>query len=504
MMFVLGVLMGLALTCGAHAATLHVGATQTYGNIQAASAAVSPGDTIVLHAGTYGTYQFVENVKGAAGKWIVVRPNGSEKVVINGMWQFSKISYWKFEDLAFEGSTAFPGRLFLIDNGGSCATQAKHIIVDRCSFTKTTDTVYAVFKYAGVDSFEVRHCVFKDLAAGAFDYNTCHYGVISDNRIENCLTGGHIKGGASFITMERNLFRNASRSPWVAFELGGDTSPEFYCEGSNTEVHDLKFYANLIIGGYRGLALSSAVNCQVVNNTFYETAQATIRFLTTSKLYPTLSGNYVVNNIFAFGAESQYINGGAQPFGSVIMANNIYYSTTNPSFAGPYWDTPALDKIKELNPIIVSSTTSVFVDGASADLHLAPSSPAIGSGLKTNDPTTDFYGYAYKEPRSIGAAEYGSSLVDVAEQQHMSAEWTVAPNPALRMVRIRSASGVDGAFDVEIISMFGEVVAHSSGVGMCEIDCALQPAGWYAVHVRPIGPSRASTSLVTIPLLILK
>ncbi|CAN5380555.1 hypothetical protein BH10BAC6_BH10BAC6_01330 [soil metagenome] len=482
------------------ATTLHVGPSQPYANVQAAAVAVRPGDTIALHTGTYSAYQLIESVKGAPNKWIVIKRFESDVVTINGMWQFSKVNFIKIEGLAFRASPAFPGRLFLMDNGGSCATQCTQIVVDSCSFMNTTDTVFAVFKFAGVDSFQVRNCVFKDLASGAFDFNTCHFGVISGNRIENCQTGGHIKGGASLITMERNIFLNASRSPWVAFEFGGDTSPEFYCAGSTAEVRDLKFYSNLVIGGYRGLALSSAVNCQVVNNTFYECGQATIRFLTTSTLYPASTGNYVVNNIFAFGAASQYINGSTMPFGAVILASNIYYSTTNPTFTGPYWDTPALDKIKELNPTIVTATTQMFVDGTARDLHLTPSSPAIAVGVKTNDPIVDYYGYAYKTQRSVGAAEYGSSLVSVEDVAATSNTWTVYPNPSSGTITLRAPIATQSQAIADIVDSRGSVVARTSIGELQDFDCSLQPAGRYTVVIRPT----PTATPICIPFVIIR
>jgi len=482
------------------ATTLHIGQSFPYANVQTAAAAAKPGDTLALHAGTYSSYQFVESVKGQPNKWIVIKRFENDNVVINGMWQFSKVNYIRFENLSFTASAAYPGRLFLIDNGGSCTTQSTRIVVDSCSFTNTTDTVFAVFKFAGVDSFQVSRCVFKDLASGAFDFNSCRYGVITGNRIENCQTGGHIKGGASLITMEHNLFLNASRPPWVAFELGGDTSPEFYCEGSTAEVRDLKFFANIVVGGYRGLALSSAVSCQVVNNTFYECGQATIRFLTTSKLYPTLFGNYVVNNLFAFGAESQYINGSSLPFGAVLMSNNIYYSTTNPTFTGPYWDTPALDKIKELNPTIVNSTTQVFVDGPGQDFHLAPSSPAISAGITTNDPEVDFYGYAYKTERSVGAAEYGSTLVTVENIDQTHSTWIAYPNPSTGNVVIRSLNALLKSADFSVTNMLGEVVYRGTTEGATSVDLSAQPMGRYTVHIH----SSFSQSAIRIPVIIVK
>jgi hypothetical protein len=391
-------------------AQVHLGPGQTFANIQAAhnAGAIHPGDTVFLHAGSYAGYQWVVNLSGTSNAWITITRYKQDAIDISGGWQFVSCRYLRFQNLNFKGNTAQPGRLFSVDNGGSCATQSKFIVVDNCSFSNTTDAAaITAFKFGGVDSFEVKNCVFKDIpACEAMDYNVCHAGLISKNRFENCLSGGHIKGGASDITMERNLFLNASNPSWVAFELGGDTGAQFYCPEDHFEVKNLRFYSNIIVGGYRGVALSSAVNCKVINNTFYNCGQATMRFLTTSVLYPTLSGNVVENNLFAFGA-SAYMNGSTQPAGAANFANNIYYSITNPSFNGPYWDTPALDAIKDPNPLIFNANTTMFVDAPNNDFHLVSGSPAIGTGKAQNVPLTDFYGNPFSPTApSIGAVAF--------------------------------------------------------------------------------------------------
>lgn len=365
------------------AGEIHIGAGQQFVNIQAAAGTSKPGDTVFLHAGNYAVYQGMTNFKGTANNWITIRPFKNDAIEINGMWQFMKCEYVRFENLVFKSNSANKGRLLIIDNGGSCETQSHHIIIDSCSFMNVTDPANSALKFAGVDTFEVRNCVFKDIASGAMDYNSCHAGLISGNRIENCLTGGHIKGGAANITMERNFFLNASQTGWVAFELGGDTGTPYYCPGSKAEVDSLKFYSNVIVGGHRGLSLASAQNCEVINNTFYECGQATMRFLTTSNTFPKLSGNRVENNIFAFGAASQYMNGGVQTADAATFKNNIYYSTVSPTFSGPYWDSPALDAIKDKSGMNLGSQTPMFVNAAAYDFHLKEGSPAIAAGFST-------------------------------------------------------------------------------------------------------------------------
>jgi len=437
-------------------AQIHLGPNQPYPNIQAAASAIQPGDTVYLHAGSYAGYQTVTNLKGTATDWITITRYQNDAIDISGGWQFIRCEYLQFRNLNFKGNTTNPGRLFSIDNGGSCATQSKYILVDGCSFSNTTDAAATVaFKFAGVDYFEVTNNIFKDIpACEAMDFNTCHEGLIRGNRFENCLSGGHIKGGASNITMDRNLFINASQSPWVAYELGGDTGAPFYCPGDNFEVKNLHFYSNIIIGGYRGLALSSAKDCKVVNNTFYNCGQATMRFLTTSNFYPTLSGNQVENNLFAFGT-SAYFNGGTQPAGAASFSHNIYYSIQNDPFNGPYWDSPALDAIKDLNPLNYGANTPMFVNGPGNDFNLLAGSPAAGNGKAQTEPATDFYGKPFSaSARSIGAIEVDINTA-IKETTGSDAPLFVYPNPATDHLEVN----VRGA--VEIWNTIGVKVLES-------------------------------------------
>lgn len=447
-------------------AQVHLGLSQTYPNIQAATNAnaIQPGDTVYLHADSYAGYQTVTNLKGTATDWITITRYQQDAIDISGGWQFISCEYLRFQDLTFKGNAAYPGRLFSIDNGGSCSTQSNHILVDHCSFSNTTDPAASVaFKFAGVDHFEVSNCVFKDIpACEAMSYNTCHDGRVHNNRFENCLSGGHIKGGASNITLERNLFINASQSPWVAYELGGDTGAPFYCPGDSFEVKNLKFYSNIIIGGHRGLALSSARDCKVINNTFYNCGQATMRFLTTSNFYPTLSGNQVENNLFTFGT-SAYFNGGLQPAGAATFSHNIYYSMLNEPFNGPYWDSPALDAIKDQNPLNYGAGTSMFVDGPGYDFNLLAGSPAVGNGIAQTEPTTDFYDKPFSaSARSIGAIELEINTA-IKESPGSEAPLFIYPNPATDHLEVNAREAV------EIWNVMGIKVLESDAGGKISI-----------------------------------
>lgn len=465
-------------------AQVHLGAGQPYANIEAAATAgaIHPGDTVYLHAGSYSGYQGVAKLKGNPENWIVITRYQKDAIDIAGGWQFMSCEYIKFLNLNFRGNTKYPGRVFSVDNSGSCQTQSKFIIVDSCSFSQTTDgTAAAAFKFGGVDSFEVTNNIFRDIpACEAMDYNVCRNGLIRGNRFENCLSGGHIKGGASNITMERNLFINASQASWVAFELGGDTGAQFYCPEDKFEVKNLKFYSNIIIGGYRGVALSSAVDCKIINNTFYNCGQATLRFLTTSTLYPTLSGNRVENNIFAFGG-SAYINGSMQSAAAATCSRNIYYSIINPTFAGPYWDTPELDAVKDKNPMNIGNATQIFVNAPAADFHLAKDSPAIGAGLNVTEPATDFYGKPFVTGgRSIGAVEFATSVgVDEYGHDSLLEADMLYPNPAHDYLEmpLHKYSGI-----LSIYNLFGEKIQDVAAQE--RIDIQYLPAGVYILKIN--------------------
>jgi hypothetical protein len=473
------------------ARTLHTGAGQPFADMQTAAAQAQPGDTIALHAGTYAAYQFVEGLHGTPSAEIVITRYADDALGISGMWQFRSCSYLRFSKLTFRATAAKPGRLLILDNGGSCATQTHHIVIDSCGFFDVSDPANSALKFAGVDSFAVRRCVFRNLASGAFDLNTCHQGVITECRFENCLTGGHIKGGASFITMERNLFLNASRDGWVAFELGGDTGLDFYCPGSTTEVNDLRFYSNIVVGGYRGLALSSAVHCDVASNTFYECGQATMRFLTTSSHFPALTGNTVRNNIFAFGAASQYMNGSQQSAGAVSFEGNIYFSTVSAAFNGPYWDSPALDAVKDTKPLLFGNAVPMFANAAAGDFHLAAASPAIAAGAASSDPALDFYGKPFVAKRSIGASEYASVTSARAAPVAAAPSLRIAPNPAGDYIMISvDAGAATPSASIEIFTLLGarvlQIATHTNFTAsetIQQISVSSLPAGVYLLRI---------------------
>jgi hypothetical protein len=76
--------------------TLHVGSSFPYPILEAAIADVLPGDTILVHAGTYNGGLYAENIQGTADAWITIMAVPGEAVIFDGgtnAWQFSDGAY---------------------------------------------------------------------------------------------------------------------------------------------------------------------------------------------------------------------------------------------------------------------------------------------------------------------------------------------------------------------------------------------------------------------------
>ena len=135
----------------------------------------------------------------------------------------------------------------------------------------------------------------------------------------------------------------------------------------------------------------------------------------------------------------------------------------SPTFKGPYWDSPEMDLVKEANPLIYTSDTMMFVDTAKHDFHLATGSPAIGAGKTETNPTSDYFAYIFKSPRSIGAVEY-NSVTGIGVMHMVSGDTnhghTIYPNPANGNINIISNDAKQNNYNktIQIFSVSGEFV----------------------------------------------
>ncbi|MGN6511053.1 MAG: right-handed parallel beta-helix repeat-containing protein, partial [Chitinophaga sp.] len=232
------------------AKVLHTGQGQQYANISAAAKAAAPGDTILLHNGTYPGGQSLKGLRGAPGRWIYILAEKNGAVVFEGgatAWQGSDVAYLHIEGITFSGQTA-NGVNF--DDGGQYASPAHHIVFRHCTFRDMAATGNNdLLKHSGVNDLFIRECSFLNGSSGGsgIDMVGCHFGSVLQCRFENMGANAlQMKGGSSNIRVEGCVFRNAGSR---AINLGGSTGKTFFRPvNAKWEAAALKVYSNIFIG----------------------------------------------------------------------------------------------------------------------------------------------------------------------------------------------------------------------------------------------------------------
>lgn len=405
------------------AQTLHVGSGQSYSNLSAAVAAVQPGDTILIHAGTYSGGLFFANLQGQPGQWITIKNAPGDNPVFEGgnnAIQLSDPAWLLIRGLTFQHQT---GNGFNLDDGGTYDTPAHHVVFDSCVFQDISATGNNdLLKLSGLDSFEVRNCRFLNGSAGGsgVDMVGCHYGVFENNYWENQGSNSiQAKGGTAWIRIQRNFFRNGGQR---TLNLGGSTGLSFFRpDTAHYEAAYLQVFSNVFVGSWAPVAYVGSVHVEVVNNTFYKPENWVIRILqetVDSDRFLECGDNSFINNIIYLdhnlGTETN-IGPNTRPE-TFLFSHNLWYNSALPNWSGPDIPTPDPDLILNADPL--------FAGADADDFSLLPGSPAIGSGLAVAAPELDFEGDYFLTPRSRGAVESGT-----VGTQEVTEVLEVYPNP---------------------------------------------------------------------------
>lgn len=390
------------------AQTLHVGAGQTYTSFAAAVAVVQPGDTILVHAGTYPGGLYFANLQGAPNQWITIKNAPGENPVFEGgtnAIQLTDPAYLHIEGLTFQHQT---GNGFNLDDGGSYDTPAHHIVFENCTFQDISATGNNdLLKLSGLDSFQVRNCRFLNGAEGGsgVDMVGCHYGVFEQNHWENQGSNSiQAKGGTAWIRIQSNFFKNGGQR---TLNLGGSTGLQFFRpDTAHYEAAHLQVFSNIFVGSWAPIAYVGSVNVEVVNNTFYKPENWVIRILQETvdpERFLECGDNSFINNIIYLDhnlSTETNIGPNTRPE-SFLFSHNLWYNSALPNWSGP--DIPTTDANQMVN------ADPLFADAAANDFSLLSGSPAIGTGLSIPAPESDFTGANFSTPRSRGAVENGTS-----------------------------------------------------------------------------------------------
>lgn len=471
----------LALSA-ASARTLEVGAGKQYTRLQAAATVATPGDTILMRAGTYSGGDAIANLQGTAAAWITLRAANSETVLFRGgsqAFQLSDAAFLRIEDLTFEQQT---GNGVNIDDGGTLDTPSHHIVIERCVWlgmnaTGNNDEL----KMSGIDTFTVRNCIFLNGSAGGsqIDMVGCHQGIFAGNYFEdggsNCIQA---KGGSSDILIQGNTFINGGER---ALNIGGSTGLAFFRpQGINYEAANIYVYSNIFVGSTAPIAFVGAVNCEVINNTIHRPTRWAIRILqeTVGNGFLPCSNNSFINNIIVFSTGQPAINisGNTSPE-TFTFSHNLWFNPDNPTWNGPNTPVTEVSRILNMNPQF-DDTTKFF---------LATTSPARGKGKDVPRPEADFSGMTFTSPRSIGA-RHGNPPMSVQEGQLPVIPVQVRPHPVTggcaRLLLPAELHAISTAQFINIATGSAyEATAHSNGMEV-EYDVHALPEGVYIVELQ--------------------
>lgn len=467
--------------------TLHVGSGQTYPNLSAAVNAVEPGDTVLIHAGTYPGGLFFGNLQGQPDAWISIRNAPGETVIFQGgnnAIQLSDPAFLHISGLIFQGQT---GNGFNTDDGGSYDTPAHHIIFENCTFRDMAATGNNdLLKLSGFDDFQILRCTLQNGAAGGsgIDMVGCHQGLIQACYFENLGSNAiQAKGGCEDIQIERNLFRDGGQR---TLNLGGSTGLAFFRpDTAHFEAADIRVFSNIIIGSWAAVAYVGSVNVRVENNTIYNPENWVIRILQETvdpDRFLECGDNTFHNNIVFLDhnlSTETNIGPNTRPE-TFSFSHNLWYNSALPNWSGPDIPTPDPNMVLNQNPL--------FADAGADDFHIPSESPAAGAGIGPAGTAFDFYELGYANPPSIGAVEANpvSNTYKLNAQEY--GLW-VYPNPTKGAARVRFVLPNTEQVSLKLYDMQGRLVRQlvnneKLAPGEHEVELALGRAGIYMLRLE--------------------
>ncbi len=400
------------------AKTIHIGTGKDFPNIQAACPSILPGDTVLVHSGTYDTYQYYLGLNGSANNWITIIKAPNETVEINGGWQFTSSSYIRIEKLTFKTSAKYDNTLLHFDHAGDCNKLSHHLVIDSCAFLDVAGG--NTFKLGGAADFVVTNCRFINNTSNAagIALNESRNGVIRNCYFENIKTKGiQFKLGTFGILVYANYFKNAGIDD-SALKIGESGGKEFYCpDAKDWHAKDIQVYSNIIVGGKTPFSIGLAINSELVNNTIVAPTTFVLRLLSDEAEYNN-KDNKLINNLFYLD-KTIYFNGtsGAKniDFTSILFQNNLFYAAHKPNWTGPDpnggdYDAEEIKGVQFLQNKVANPN---FRDLTGGDYALSDKSPALVAGAIVQLPQLDYFGKPFKGQRCIGAIESDSIVAIV-------------------------------------------------------------------------------------------
>jgi parallel beta-helix repeat protein len=493
----------------AHAATLNVGAGQTYTTIQSAINAAKDYDTVLVAPGTY-----TENID-FLGKWITVTSSGGAAVtIIDGSGKSAPAVTIESggTHATTQGSPSFIG--FTVQNGGSGnATTPTGGIYLNLSNGTISNNVITHNHCAGIwvlipssppavqnneidnttDNYDCptgggSGIVVTHPQTGCVSCTTGPL-ILTGNTIQNNVQGGHevqggggitILGGAAGAQIQNNtVYNNATVG------IGGG----IFLGYSDAEVVQNLVYGNQAVCGGAGIA---------IERTQYSAGNGTLLLANNTLANNTLTGGACTVTQAGNASQLLFADEGSATYPAVVINNIVSGASTQPSVACAFAndaaagvrDTPVfdhnlffnsggavLDTVSCTDPHALLSDLNAdpqFVNPAVFNFQIAASSPAVDAGnnnalvldnepaLFTVNTTTDFGG----SPRLADATAKGYATVDIGAYEFAATADTPQTSVSLTVANVNGEFFLltaPGGSSVDLIAYVTSPVGGSTG-----------------------------------------
>lgn len=344
--------------------------------------AAKPGTRIELAAGDYRGGMSFKNVRGEAGKPIVIAaadPARPPRIVGGGSnMQLSEVAHLELRDLVLTGGT---GNGLNIDDGGKFDSPSHHITLRNMKVSDVNSKGnHDAIKLSGVTDFLVENCAIERWGGQAIDMVGCHRGIIEGCRFLQSDVRGSIgvqaKGGSREIQVRRCYFNSPIER---GVNLGGSTGLQFFRpKVQGYEAQEIMVEGCVFDGCHAAVAFVGVDGATVRFNTIYRPRRWAMRILqenTAPGLAPSRNGVFE-DNIVVFRSDN-WSEGGVNIGGNTApktfrFARNVWFCEDRPDRSRPTLPTPETDGIVGRNPLLR--------DPASGDFSLDKESPAANQG----------------------------------------------------------------------------------------------------------------------------
>lgn len=317
--------------------------------LRAAARSAAPGTRILVEPGEYEGGLFLEGLRGAPGKPIVIAGADPERPPRfrgggDGL-HLSRVEHLELRSLLVEGAR---GNGLNIDDGGDRGSPSRHVLLHGIVVRDTgSGGNEDGIKLSGLIDFRLESCTVERWGreGSAVDMVGCQRGLVEGCRFVHDGGGGsgvQMKGGSSEITVRRSRFQDAGLR---ALHLGGSTKLEYFRpplgEPPHAEARAILVEENVIRGSDSAIAFVGVDGAVVRRNTIVNPRRWAIRILqeTTAPGFVPCRDGVFERNLIVFRSDS-WSEGGVNvgpntAASSFEFAENWWYCSDAPARSKP-------------------------------------------------------------------------------------------------------------------------------------------------------------------------